>query len=118
MPIAHGRAILETSTAIRTAQSRISWLRRLWGGSTGSAVVLVLLAIWVLEPLSCVTYCRNWTLLQLHSAFAAQHQAQHVPTNATTLDAVTSELAHLRPVIFSNLFVCFIDPMHGAPPGS
>ncbi len=91
-------------------------LRRSPRDRSGSTVIIVLLlALWLLEPLACMTYCRNWSLLQLHNAFAARHQDQQLLSKPTALDELTSELAHLRPVVLPNLFLCFMDPMHGTP---
>ena len=77
-------------------------------------VLLLLVAVGLTEPLVCLTRCRIWVQSELHRAFVGQHDG-HPPfaSGFESLDVEARELLHVRPVVLSNLFVCFTDTEHG-----
>lgn len=97
------------------------WTSRLQPARQDSAcatvALMLLLVVWLVEPLTCSSYCRNLVLPRAHDAFAAQQQDIRVGTNNGMFvsDDLNRELAHFRPVVLPNLFVCFIDLAHSAP---
>ena len=78
-------------------------------------VLLFLVAVGLAEPLACLTHCRLLIQSELHRAFVGQHQ-DHSPlaSGFDPLDVEGRELLHVRPVVLSNLFVCFMDTEHGS----
>lgn len=103
---------MDTGTTIRTARYSPTRLRASRGGAAATVVLVLLLAIALIEPLVCVTYCRNMALLGLRGPLAPPYQNQGIlpGTSSVTADGVTPTLV--------NLCRYSTDPTPAAPSGA
>lgn len=103
------RGILASSERLLLPKRRHAWT---------TLALLLLVVLGLAEPLACLTHCRTMVQFEVRRAFVEQHQAS--TRNADRFEVTgdrARDLLHVRLVVLSNLFVCFVDIAHGDQSG-